>query len=141
MNIINYPNLLFVSLITTFLYSIYIKCFKRISQTERALGLESHKVKNGTITMGGIIFILVPLFFINYDKKLLLILVGIIGYGILGLIDDILIIIFKNNKGISPLLKLLIQTIISGLVFYFYISINNKTYLNILGITLNIKWL
>lgn len=141
MNIINYPNLLYVSLLSTFLYSLYIKCFKRISQTERALGLESHKIKNGTITMGGIIFIVTPLFFINYDKNLTLILVGTIGYGLLGLADDLLIILFKNNKGISPLLKLLLQTIISGLVFYFYILINKRTSLNILGLTLNIKWL
>ena len=113
MNIINYANLLIVSLLTTFLYSLYIKCFKKVTQTERALGLDSHKIKNGTITMGGIIFILVPLFFINYDKQLLMIIVGTIGYGILGLIDDLLIIVFKNNKGISHLMKIFFQIIIS----------------------------
>mgnify|MGYP003290003288 CR=1 FL=1 len=91
--------------------------------------------------MGGIIFIVTPLFFINYDKNLTLILVGTIGYSLLGLADDLLIIVFKNNKGISPLLKLLLQIFISGLVFYFYILINKRTSLNILGLTLNIKWL
>ena len=141
MNIINYANLLTVSLLTTFLYSLYIKCFKKVTQTERALGLDSHKIKNGTITMGGIIFILLPLFFINYDKQLLMIIVGTIGYGILGLIDDLLIIVFKNNKGISPLMKILFQIIISGVVFYFYINVSHKTNLNILGINFNIKWL
>ena len=32
----------------------------KFGQTERKEGLESHKVKNGTPTMGGIAFILVP---------------------------------------------------------------------------------
>ena len=46
-----------LSLLSCFLYNIYIKCFRKLSQTERALGLASHKKKNGTITMGGIIFL------------------------------------------------------------------------------------
>ena len=33
----------------------------KFGQTEREEGLASHKVKNGTPTMGGIVFILVPL--------------------------------------------------------------------------------
>ena len=130
-----------LDLISVFLYSVYIKTFKRIGQTERSLGLDSHKIKNGTITMGGIIFIFLPLFFINYNKELWLVIVSTIGFSLLGLLDDILIVVFKNNKGISPILKLVLQVVISAIVFYLYISINLKTSLTILGIKINIKWL
>ncbi len=61
--------LLAVSLLSVFLYSVYVKCFKRLSQTERTLGLESHKKKNGTITMGGIIFLVLPLFFLFHIRR------------------------------------------------------------------------
>ena len=37
----------------------------KFGQTEREEGLQSHKVKNGTPTMGGIAFILVPFFYMG----------------------------------------------------------------------------
>ena len=71
--------LLAVSLISVFLYSVYVKVFKRLSQTERTLGLASHKSKNGTITMGGIIFLILPLFFVPYTKETQMILFVTLG--------------------------------------------------------------
>ena len=109
--------LLAVSLLSVFLYSVYVKCFKRLSQTERTLGLESHKKKNGTITMGGIIFLVLPLFFVPYTKETSIILFATLGFGLLGFIDDLLIVILKKNYGLSPLVKILIEIVISGIVF------------------------
>lgn len=133
--------LLAVSLLSVFLYSVYVKCFKRLSQTERALGLESHKKKNGTITMGGIIFLVLPLFFVPYTKETSIILFATLGFGILGFIDDLLIVILKKNDGLSPLVKILIEIVISGIVFYFYLQSQNSTSLNLFGLTINIKWI
>ena len=141
MDILNYPKLVILSLLSTFLYCVYIKSIKRIRQSERSLGLASHKSKDGTTTSGGIIFIVLPLFFINYNKELIMIIIGTIGFGILGLIEDKLIIKYKNNKGITPILKLILQTIISALVFYFYILNNNNTSLNLFGVTIDFKWI
>ena len=58
--------LLFVFMVSIFLYSIYVKVFSKLGQIEREEGLRSHKVKNGTITMGGILFLIIPLLFINW---------------------------------------------------------------------------
>lgn len=133
--------LLFIALLSTFLYSIYIRIFKKASQYEREEGLQSHKIKNGTITMGGIIFIILPLFFIFYDAKTINIAITIFLYGLLGFIDDLLIIIKKDNKGISASLKLLIQVIIAAISFFLYLNSGLKTEISIFGFDINIKWI
>lgn len=134
-------NLLWLALIAVFLYSIYVKGFKRVSQTEREAGLDSHKIKNGTITMGGIIFLVLPIFFIPYTNETRIIYFTTISFGLLGLIDDLLIIKFKKNDGLAPTIKLICEVIISGIVFYFYLKNDYKPILNIFGISINIKWL
>ena len=70
--------------ISTILYLIYIYLGKKykITQTERELGPKSHKIKNGTITCGGIIFtitfILLTSIFYGFNKVTLYILVPLI---------------------------------------------------------------
>ncbi len=132
--------LLTLSLFAIFCYSIYIRLFKKASQYERALGLESHKIKNGTITMGGIIFVILPLFFIEYDIKTICIVVAVSLFGLIGFIDDLLIIIKKNNDGINPTVKLLLQIIISSICFYLYLSSNLNTTIKLLRYTFDLKW-
>lgn len=141
MNIIMYPKLLILSLVSTFLYSVFIKAFKRIGQTERKLGLSTHQHKTGTRTAGGLIFLYLPLLFIEYSFDILMIVIGTSLYGLLGLVDDVLIVKFKNNEGISPKLKLFLQIIIGSIIFYFYLAYNNPTYLTLFGVKINIKWL
>ncbi len=132
--------LLALSLLSVFLYSIYVKAFRFLTQTERTLGLESHKKKNGTITMGGIIFLVLPLFFIPYSKTTLMIILATLGFGILGMIDDLLIVILKKNDGLSPLVKLIIEVILASVIFYFYLKEENSTILSVFGFKFNLKW-
>ena len=132
--------LLGLSLLSVFLYSIYVKGFKRLSQTERALGPDSHKKKNGTITMGGIIFLVLPLFFVPYSKTTSMILFATLGFGILGVIDDLLIVILKKNDGLPASVKIIAEILIAGIVFFFYLKDNNNTSLELFGWTLNMKW-
>lgn len=132
--------LLGLSLLSVFLYSIYVKGFKRFSQTERTLGLESHKKKNGTITMGGIIFLVLPLFFIPFSKETMMILFVALGFGILGMLDDLLIVFLKKNDGLPASFKLLVEIIISGVVFFFYLKEGEPTQLNIFSFTIELKW-
>ena len=134
-------DLLTLSLLSVFLYAVYVKAFKGVKQYEREEGLESHKVKNGTVTMGGIIFVLLPLFFIFYDPKVINIAITIFLYGLLGFIDDLLIIIKKNNKGINPTLKLLLQVIIAGISFFLYLNSEMATKITIFNFQIDFKWL
>ncbi len=70
----------------------------KFGQTEREEGLESHKKKNGTPTMGGIAFILVPVlvyilgsFFLPdmaLNQNILIVLLAYVGYGLIGFLDD-----------------------------------------------------
>ena len=79
----------------------------KVSQQERTEGPKSHLSKKGTPTMGGLIFmipttittlILIFMDKIEYSSNLLIILFVFIAYGILGFIDDYLIVIKHNNK-------------------------------------------
>ena len=88
--------------------------------------LKEHKNKKETPTMGGIIFIvatlmsIILLFFMNKIKmsyNLMTILWTFISYGLIGYLDDFLIIKNKSNKGLKYTEKLLLQIIVA-LVFF-----------------------
>lgn len=133
-------NLLTLALISVFLYTFYIKSFKAFKQYEREEGLASHKKKTGTITMGGIIFVILPLFFIFYDSKTTNIAITIFLYGLLGFIDDLLIIIKKNNLGIPPLVKLILQIVIAGISFALFLDTDLNTSISLFKYSIDIKW-
>lgn len=133
--------LLFLSMISTFCYCSYVKIFKGFGQSERKEGLRSHQNKNGTITMGGIIFLILPLLFIPYTSENILIIITVVSFGLLGLIDDIFIVIFKKNDGLSPKIKLLIEVLISGVIFYLYLQQDKTTVLDFGFISIQLKWL
>ena len=91
---------------------------------------ERHLKKNGTPTIGGLIFIiptiisLLLLWFrgsIEMTSNLLIVLFVFISYALLVLADDLLKIVFKNNKGLSIMFKLLMQTCIALVFFYIFI--------------------
>lgn len=101
----------------------------KFGQTEREEGLESHKVKNGTPTMGGLAFILIPTFLYGVfrlfgllpsDPSAFLVLLAFIGYGIIGFIDDYIIVVKKDNEGLLPKQKLLMQSVLAVIFFLLY---------------------
>ena len=63
-------------LLSVGLYLLMLKFSKKLNirQTEREEGLESHKRKSGTLTMGGIVFSLVPTIFYLIQTSLLFVL-------------------------------------------------------------------
>lgn len=98
----------------------------KFGQTEREEGLESHKKKNGTPTMGGIAFILVTtilyllfaiLKFVSIDMTSGIILLAFLGYGLIGFIDDYIIVVQKDNTGLKPSHKFAMQSVLA-IVFY-----------------------
>ena len=91
---------------------------------------ERHLKKNGTPTIGGLIFIiptiisLLLLWFrgsMEMTSNLMIVLFVFVSYALLGLADDLLKIVFKNNKGLSIMFKLLMQTVIALVFFYIFI--------------------
>ena len=108
---------------------------------------ERHLKKNGTPTIGGLIFIiptivsLLLLWFrgsIEMTSNLMIVLFVFISYALLGLADDLLKIVFKNNKDLSIMFKLLMQTIIALVFFYIFIRNGGDPEIRISAINLYI---
>ena len=96
----------------------------KFGQVEREEGLESHKVKGGTPTMGGIVFILasvVTVYVLNFsyftNPYINLITFAFVGFGAVGFLDDYLIVVRKSNVGLKPLYKYALQSLVAVLFF------------------------
>ena len=88
-----------------------------------------HLKKEGTPTMGGIIFIfpvilsLILLYLnesIEFSYNLFILIFVFLAYALIGGIDDFLKVRFKNNAGLSIVTKFLMQMIIALVFFYFF---------------------
>lgn len=102
----------------------YLKKLK-IGQTEREEGLESHKVKTGTPTMGGLIIlssiVLTSLFYIRDYPKILPVLFVTLGFGLIGFLDDYIKVVMKRSEGLTPMQKLAGQIVVTA-VFAVYLT-------------------
>ena len=106
-----------------------------------------HLKKEGTPTIGGLIFILPPIIAvlllylkgsIELSYNLIITIFVFISYAILGFVDDFLKIRYHNNKGLSTLTKLFAQLFIA-IVFYTIYKSNGGT--TVLEVSLfGIKW-
>ncbi|MFC3040243.1 phospho-N-acetylmuramoyl-pentapeptide-transferase [Virgibacillus xinjiangensis] len=117
-------------LITVLLSPIIIPFLRRLKfgQSIREEGPQSHMKKTGTPTMGGvmIVFSITATSLIMAWKageagvgyELWLLLFVLVGYGLLGFLDDFIKVVMKRNLGLTSLQKLLGQIVIA-LVFYF----------------------
>ena len=112
---------------------------------------DEHKVKQGTPTMGGLIFIIptvvVMLFIFIYKKQisssLIILLITFLGYFLIGFIDDYLIIKRKNNNGLSESSKFIMQVVVAIIFFYLFMVSGNEPllWIHTLGIKLDIGFL
>ena len=90
-------------------------------QVIRTDGPESHLKKQGTPTMGGVLIlaaIVVPtLLWADLSNRYIwLTLFIIVGYGLLGFVDDYKKVVEKNPKGLSPRQKMFWQLLLGGAV-------------------------
>ena len=123
----------------------------KFGQTERDEGLESHKKKNGTPTMGGLAFILVPsIVYVIFalfspfrlDMNTGIILLAYIGYGLIGFIDDYIIVVKKNNEGLKPGVKFTMQSVLAIVFFLLYRSVSSTgVWIPILDKTIDLGFL
>ena len=106
---------------------VVINLLKRehASQTEREEGLESHKKKTGTPTMGGFIF-LIPFLvvtvvwmfwwgreFEDLERNIAL-LIMTAGFGLIGFLDDYIKVVMHRNLGLRVWQKLTLQFLVTA---------------------------
>lgn len=112
----------------------------------------SHRQKEGTPTMGGLIFIIPTVLItigllitdkIPYSDNLAIVLVVFLGFAIIGFLDDFLSLKKHNNEGLTTYQKLLGQVIISTIFFYIYMKNGGQTsfVVGTLGIDIELTWL
>lgn len=109
------------------LMPILINLLSKKKSRQTILGyVENHKDKNGTLTMGGIVFIicllLVPIVLLDFDYMWLMVVLVSVAFGILGYMDDHLKIKYSQNLGLRPYQKIIGQlgiSIIFALFVYF----------------------
>lgn len=123
---------LIIAFIATFIVGLFVmpilKKFK-VGQVVRDDGPKEHLKKQGTPTMGGIIMliVLVIILAINAIKYpvLILAIVAILGFGLVGFIDDYKKLIKKDTKGLSPLKKIIGLVLVTAVFIFLYLKVFN----------------
>lgn len=144
-----------ISFIVSTLFGLILIPYLRKLKADQRLSVyleEAHKKKNGTPTMGGIIFLFPTLILyfvlfllgkVSFHYHIGIVLITFFGYGFIGFIDDYLIIKRNNNKGLTENEKMMLQLIVAVIFFYLFMKAGNEPLLWIhsLKIKLNIGWL
>lgn len=118
--------------VTLILMPFIIKCIRKLSCSQTILKyVEEHKSKQGTPTMGGVVFfistLIVVVALIKYSTPIA-VSVGVgLGFSLVGLMDDFIKVKFKQNLGLRPYQKIIGQVGISViLAIYIYFFSPNK---------------
>ena len=121
----------------------------KFGQTEREDGVKSHLKKQGTPTMGGVIFLvaitITSLFYIKDYPEIIPVLFLTLGFGLIGFLDDYLKVVLRRSDGLLAWQKMLCQIVVTG-IFAFYLIRYTDISLAMKvpffpDITLNIGWL
>ncbi len=111
---------------------INILVFKKLNYRQyiREEGPSSHINKSGTPTMGGIGIILAICisisFYAKIDLNYLFFLISLLGFGLIGFIDDFIKVILKRNLGFKAYQKIIGQIIFSIAIVMYYTSISTN---------------
>ena len=125
----------------------YLRKFK-LGQNIRDDGPQSHLSKAGTPTMGGVFFvvsIIVTTFIFGIiSKEVFAVLIGMLGFALIGFLDDYFKLVMKRSLGLTEIQKLAIQIIISILVIVyleFGVGLNLKLqYIPFVKSAVNFGW-
>lgn len=111
---------------TVFIYPYFISMMKnmKLHQEVSEYALEDFKKKQDTPTMGGVVFVVVPLISLliispkSYlQPKVLFIVIPFVINALIGYVDDYLILIKKDNAGLPAKLRLGIEILV-GVGFF-----------------------
>lgn len=114
--------------IALILMPFIIKVIRKLSCSQTILEyVEEHKLKQGTPTMGGVVFfistLIVVVCLMNYSTPLAMSLGVGLGFALIGFMDDFIKVKFKQNLGLRPYQKIIGQVgiaVILALYIYFF---------------------
>ena len=120
----------------------------KAGQHVREDGPQAHLKKEGTPTMGGVIIMIgvvaAMLLFMNRETGYAwFALIGALAYGLIGLIDDMIIVLKHRSEGLTPKQKLLLQFLFGALIsVYAYLdpAIGSSLYIPIANIYVDFGW-
>ncbi len=125
---------------------------KKLGQRISSYVGENHKKKEGTPTMGGIIFVLATIITVlglilakklELTTNLLIVMFVFVGYALIGFLDDFLSLKRKKNEGLTTMQKLFLQLLIAIGFFYLYMNNGGEAVLHIarIGLYIDMGWL
>lgn len=131
-----------IPLFAAFAISVFLSPFiipflrkLKVGQTERKEGVQSHLKKAGTPTMGGLIILIsttvTSLFYLPRFPRMAPVLLLVLGFGIIGFLDDYLKVVLKRSDGLYPKQKMLGQVIVTT-AFVAYIWFMDASCLDLL---------
>lgn len=122
----------------------------KFGQSIREEGPKAHMKKSGTPTMGGLAIIfsivvstLVIVFkFTEPTFKTYLLLLVLVGFGLLGFLDDFIKVVLKRNLGLTSLQKLIGQIVIAAIFYIVYMNQGLPTTVSIplTDISIDLGW-
>ncbi len=108
----------------------------KFGQNVRNDGPQTHLVKAGTPTMGGIMILIslliASVFFLKDNMDAVMVIFVTVGYGIIGFIDDYIKVVKKRSLGFKAYQKLICQLIVTGVFLYYiynYTDIGTNIYI------------
>ena len=116
-------------LITVLLGPVIIPYLRKLKfgQTVRDDGPQSHLKKNGTPTMGGILFLIsitiMTLPFISKYPNVVPVLFLTLGFGLIGFLDDYIKVVLKRSMGLSSAQKMFGQIIVTAIFAYYVMAV------------------
>ncbi len=140
-------NIRLITIISSFILTIVLiflllPMLKKLKygQVVREEGPKEHYTKNGTPTMGGVAMIIAVIItvllasLIDTNIKIMntiFLLLPLLLFGIIGFIDDYLIVVKKSNSGLKPSGKFLMQLISTSIFYYLYLNNGYDTYISL----------
>lgn len=97
----------------------------KVGQTVRDDGPQTHLKKAGTPTMGGILILIAiavtSVFYVRDYPKLVPVLFSVLGFGLIGFLDDYLKVVLKRSMGLKAWQKMLGQLLVTGIMAYYMV--------------------
>lgn len=117
--------------ITVVLGPVIIPYLKKLKfgQTVRDDGPQTHLKKNGTPTMGGILFLIsITMMTLPYVKaypNVVPVLFLTLGFGLIGFLDDYIKVVLKRSMGLTSGQKMLGQIIVTAIFAYYLVAVSD----------------
>lgn len=132
-------------LFATIIAPVVLLLCRRLKASQSILHyVDKHASKQGTPTMGGIIFLLALVFsscfFFNHSQFVAwFCIVVALSYGLLGFLDDFIKVHMHHNKGLRAYQKIVGQVGLS-IIVALYVYFSDRTVLHFFGWSFDIGW-